>query len=419
LKIAFCLSELRSADTTESFFLQQMMVASRLQTRGHALTYFGPVNLEDAVFTPDLNKPELAPRTWTKSPWFTLVRRVVWQVQRLIGVPYLNYFSNISYLDACMQCLPGHDIVWERYGIYKAAVAKACQRLKLPYVLFFDGDDLYEHEFAGKPITGMLKRRAQQLTRYNLAAADRVICVSNAAKRRLVSVWGVPEGKVEVFPNAVDVKLHHPQPEVRAAVRKELGIGENPMFIFVGGFFYWHDIAGLLDAFAQVLRRCPEARLVLIGDGVQHAAMIQYAQKLQIDPYVKFTGSIPHADVPRMVNAADVAVAPYLENPELGLWGSPMKLFEYMACGAAIVATSLGQITEVMQDGDNGLLVPPSDVPALAQAMLKLIENPDLRKQIGRQARHDAEEKFSWGNYMSRLEDVFSNVISRHADQHP
>ena len=229
----------------------------------------------------------------------------------------------------------------------------------------------------------------------------------------MVSAWGVPENKVEVFPNAVDVQLHHPQPEVRAEVRKELGIGENPLFVFVGGFFYWHDIRGLLEAFAQVLQKCPAARLVLVGDGVQHADMVAYAHTLQIDSSVQFTGSIPHQAVPRMVNAADVAVAPYLENPELGLWGSPMKLFEYMASSAAIVATSLGQITEVMQDGRNGLLVPPSDVPALAAAMLKLIENPDLRRQLGRQARCDAVEQFSWEHYMARLDAVFQRVLSR------
>jgi glycosyltransferase involved in cell wall biosynthesis len=252
------------------------------------------------------------------------------------------------------------------------------------------------------------------LTRYNLNTADRIIGVSNSAKKRLVTVWGVPEEKVEVFPNAVDVKLYYPHCKERGDVRKSLGIGENPLVVFVGGFFHWHDISGLLDAFALVLRHCPEARLVLIGDGIQHEAMIQYADELQITPYVKFTGSMPHADIPRMVNAADIAVAPYLENPQLGLWGSSMKLFEYMACGAAVVASNLGQISEVIQDGYNGLLTPASDVNALARAILQLIENPELRTRLGQQARLDAEQKYSWDHYISRLENVYESVLSNH-----
>jgi glycosyltransferase involved in cell wall biosynthesis len=116
-----------------------------------------------------------------------------------------------------------------------------------------------------------------------------------------------------------------------------------------------------------------------------------------------------------MINAADIAVAPYLENPQLGLWGSPMKLFEYMACGAAVVASNLGQITEVIQDGYNGLLTPASDVPALASAILRLIEKPELRTRLGQQARRDAEQKYSWEHYISRLENVYESVIRHHA----
>jgi glycosyltransferase involved in cell wall biosynthesis len=412
LKIAFCLSELRSPDTTESFFLQQMLIASRLQARGHSLRFFAPVNLDDIVSTSDFRRLEPARRTWTKSFWFGSTRKVVWRAQQAFGIPYLNYFSNISYLDAYLHCLPMHDIVWERYGIYKVAAAMASKRLKIPYVLFFDGDDLYEHEFAKQPIKGVLKWRAQQMTRFNLNCANRIICVSNAARKRLVTVWGVPEQKVRVFPNAVDVTLYRPSIEEKVEARQLLGIGENPLILFVGGFFYWHDVSGLLKAFAIVIQKCPDARLVLIGDGIQHAAMIQYAHTLQLDPYVIFKGSVPHAEIPRFVNAADIAVAPYLENPQLGLWGSPMKLFEYMACGTAVVATSLGQITEVIQDGSNGLLTPASDTTALASAIIQLINNPELRMRLGQQARRDTIRQYSWDHYISQLENVYQEVMS-------
>jgi glycosyltransferase involved in cell wall biosynthesis len=411
LRIAFCLSELRPPDSTESFFLQQMLVAQRLQARGHRLTYVAPVELTDMVCTPDLHQPVRAPRTWTRSAWFTGARRLVWRLQHALRVPYLNYFSNWCYEDACLHCLPGHDLVWERYGIYKVGVARACRRLGLPYILFFDGDDLYEHDYAGTPITGALRWRAQQLTREDLRAADRVLCVSNAAKRRLTTVWGVAEQKVEVFPNAVDIHLHTPQNQDRAGIRQRLGIGDAPMVLFVGGFFHWHDIAGLLDAFAQVLRDCPDAHLVLVGDGIKRDEMMAYAAQLGLQARAHFTGALPHAEIPRWVTAADVAAAPYRENPTLGLWGSPMKLFEYMASGAAVVATRLGQIDEVMRDGENGLLVPPSDPAALAAAILRLLQDSSLRARLGQQARQDAMQHYSWEQYMTHLDAVFASVL--------
>jgi len=113
----------------------------------------------------------------------------------------------------------------------------------------------------------------------------------------------------------------------------------------------------LLDAFAQLLVTHPEAYLVLVGDGSQWQAMVQHAVDLRIDHAVRFTGMVAHAEVPRLMAAADIAVVPY---PPVSrdLWLSPLKLFEYMASGSAVIASAVGQLNHVIQDGNNGLLVP-------------------------------------------------------------
>jgi glycosyltransferase involved in cell wall biosynthesis len=141
--------------------------------------------------------------------------------------------------------------------------------------------------------------------------------------------------------------------------------------------------------------------------------MMQRATDLGLDHAAQFTGLVTHAEVPRLLAAADIAVVPY-PPMETDLWLSPLKLFEYMASGKAIIASAVGQLTEVVQDGRNGLLIPPGDVPAMTAALQRLIGSPALRSQLGQQAREDAVRKHSWEHYLSRLERVFAAVIDDH-----
>jgi glycosyltransferase involved in cell wall biosynthesis len=326
-------------------------------------------------------------------------------------VPYLSLFSNYHLYDSCLQCLPGHDVVYERNGLYRYGVAMASKRLGLPYVLYFEADDILEHDVMGKPITGLLRWRAKKAMLYNLNAADCIICVSEPGKTHLINKWGVPAEKVVVFPNVADVQRFHPDLEARSAVRASFGLDAHPLVIFVGNFYEWHDVATLLGAFAQTLEAYPEARLLLVGDGSRRPAMMERATDLGIGHAVQFTGMVPHSEVPGLMAAADVAVVPY-PPMETELWLSPLKLFEYMASGTAVIASNVGQLTDVIQDGHTGLLVPPGDVPTMAATLQRLIGDPALCLQLGQRAREDAVQKHSWDHYLSRLERVFATVIA-------
>ncbi len=317
----------------------------------------------------------------------------------------------MRWFDAYVNCLRDYDIVQERNGIYKNAVAMACRRLHLPYILFFDADDILEHDYLGEPIKGLLRWRAEQMVRYNLRTAHRVICVSQATKRRLESVYHTPGRKIEVFPNGVDVNLHRSYPETRMKIRTSFGLQDHPIIVFVGGFYLWHDVTGLLKAFQIVVSSHPEARLLLVGDGQQRQAMELYARQSGIQDKVYFTGAVPFTEVPHLVSAADIAVAPYPKMNWDEFWFSPMKLFEYMACNKAIVASDLGQISDVIKDGQNGLLVPAGNSEAMAVAITRLVEKPELCQQIGQQARNDAVEKYSWERYVLNLQNLYYQVI--------
>ncbi len=390
----------RAADAT---YVIQGNLSRGLIARGHSLTFIAPRSPDEFIITADPCKPRVAARTWTAGPLFDLAGKAAWRAQRLLGIPYLNFFSNFRYMDACLRALKGIDLIYERNGLYNVGLAMAAQRLHLPYVIFFEADQVMELDLTDKPVTGLLRRRADQILRYNMNAADCVICVTQAGRQRLFNTWNVPAEKILVFPNAVDVDRFRPDPKAGAQVRADLGLGGEPVVIFVGNFFHWHDVSTLLKAFALCLKACLEARLVLVGDGDRRAQMAELASSLGLDHAVIFTGLLPHAEVSRYIAAADVAVVPY-PPMEQEMWLSPLKLFEYMSCGKAVVASAVGQIVDMIREGENGLLVPPGDASAMAVALTKLLRDAPARAALGRQARQDALNKMSWDHYLSRLE---------------
>ncbi len=416
LRLAICLPEFSqlqqamSGFPADAAYIQQAYVVSGLQKQGHQLTFVSPYELDETICTTEIQDPRLAPKSWSGRRWFKVTAGGIWKVQQWLKIPYLNVFSNYTHLDSCLRCLPGHDLVYERNGLYNNSVAKACQRLNLPYVMFFDADQILELEYEGMPLTGLLLIRAKRLLQFNLAAADYIICVSETSRDQLVKKWGVPKVKTLVFPNGVNVERFRPDPEMRLQTRASLGIGDYPLILFVGNFYKWHDVTTLLDAFAKVLEQRSDVHLLLVGDGDRRVAMEQYAAELNVDHAVHFTGLVAHTEVPQLLAAADIAVAPY-PPMDTDLWLSPLKLFEYMASGAAIIASNVGQLSEVIIDGENGLLVAPGDGSGLASGIKRLIDDPALRSRLGQRAREDAVIKHSWDHYLSRLERIFAEIV--------
>jgi glycosyltransferase involved in cell wall biosynthesis len=244
-----------------------------------------------------------------------------------------------------------------------------------------------------------------------LSSAQKIICVSEPAKKHLMTTWNVPADKIIVLSNAVDIHRFKPDPDLRAQTRASLSLTTHPLVVFVGSFYQWHDIATLLDAFAITLKSNPAARLVLVGDGTEREKMMQRASELNIADAVIFTGYVTHAEVSRYVNAADIAVVP-VPAMKQDMWLSPMKLFEYMASGKAVVASAMGQIVNVIHDGENGLLVPAGDKNALANSIHRLIADPELRDTLGKQAREDALKNHSWEQYLSQLEQILNDAMT-------
>ena len=151
--------------------------------------------------------------------------------------------------------------------------------------------------------------------------------------------------------------------------------------------------------------------LVVVGDGPMRKALEKEAEELGLKDRVTFTGAVEYERVPEILKALDVAVAPYPEMADF--YFSPIKIFEYMAAGRPIVASRIGQITDVLVDGENALLVPPGNADALAHALARLKSDPELRQQLGHAAQREARESHTWLARVKTIKPLFVSLAEQ------
>src|SRR5207302_502070 len=163
----------------------------------------------------------------------------------------------------------------------------------------------------------------------------------------------------------------------RQAARSETGLSQaDQIVLFVGRLVALKGVVHLLGAMPRVLAACPEARLVLVGDGEERSYLEQVARALHLMDRVSFVGAREHGEVIRYMRAADVFVLPSL------IESFGIVLVEAMSCGLPIVASKVMGIPAVVEDGVNGVLVPPGDEAALAAGVIRLLTDPAARNQI-------------------------------------
>jgi glycosyltransferase involved in cell wall biosynthesis len=308
-----------------------------------------------------------------------------------------------------VHALPDYKICHEYAGLLSVGAAYASQKTNTPYVLTVDADLLLEADVMGDPITGLRRRVAQWAACKSYAAAKQIITVSASTKENLVQNWSVPAEKIKIIPNGVNLELFQQHIDTRK-VRAEFGLGEAPIIMFVGGFQMWHGLDKLLEAMAVIVKVLPAVRLLLVGDGPARPFVEQTIRRLNLEKSVTITGFLPHATIPHLLAVADVVTVPYPKLPQ-EMWFSPLKLYEYMAAGKAIVASSAGQIKNVIRHNENGLLVPPGDVSDLASACLHLFQNEADRVRLGVNARREAETEHAWSRQIERLEQVYEAAL--------
>lgn len=211
--------------------------------------------------------------------------------------------------------------------------------------------------------------------------ADAFIAISQEIASEL-RAGGIAEEKIKLIPCAIDTHHFHPlNSKERVALRRQLGLMEGLWACFAGRLVEEKGIDLLLRAWAGVVQREPDAHLLIVGDGDERSHLEKLTEQLNLNRHVRFTGAV--TDTTPYLQACDVYVQPSFTE------GLPIAVLEAMACGLPILATAVGGVTDLIRDGQNGLVIPPRDIDSLREGLLNLLSSRALRERLGEQARQD------------------------------
>jgi glycosyltransferase involved in cell wall biosynthesis len=234
------------------------------------------------------------------------------------------------------------------------------------------------------------------------------IAVSSANARYLVDVKGYPAGKISVIHPGSDLNRFDPCRQVPAGMRESLGFSpDDPVIVMVGRLEPQKGHSILLQAMADVCRRFPRARLVCAGEGGLRGELESQTRALGLEDSVRFIG-YPR-DIGDWLALATITVLPSFYE------GLPVTPIESLACRRAVVATAVDGTPDVVVDGKTGLTVPAGDPSRLAEAICRLLADPDLRETLARQGRQWVLENFSAENMIGRIERFYWSVWQRFA----
>jgi glycosyltransferase involved in cell wall biosynthesis len=251
--------------------------------------------------------------------------------------------------------------------------------------LYLDCDD-YEAE--SNRYGGTWQKRVVAFCEDRLPRAARAITVNTRFTQRRLEALGYPPGRIVYVPNGIDRGRFAGLDPARAeALRARLGLAGAPVVLYLGSLSRAsHPLDLLLDAFRRVATSHPAARLLLVGGGEDYAALGRQVAGLGLGARVTLTGRVPPEQVPDYYLLGDISVDP-VHDDATARARSPLKLFESMAAGRPVLTGDVGDRREHLAGGQAGLLVAPGSSQALAEGMLALLDDPALRREMGRQGR--------------------------------
>jgi glycosyltransferase involved in cell wall biosynthesis len=328
------------------------------------------------------------------------------------GAAMLSY--NFVFARGVEECLASSPprFFYQRHFAFSISGALLSRRLQVPLILEYNGSEVWMADhWDPNPLRSWIWL-CEEVT---LRSAARIIVVSEVLKETLLEK-GIPANRIRMNPNAVDSDYFYPG-RGRERGRQQLDVQPNEVLIgFVGSFSLWHGVLILQQAIIRLLsnpRPC-HLRFVLMGNGLLHGEMRAALAAYEKTGEAIFTGPLPREKVAEYLDASDILVSPHVPMPDGSrFFGSPTKLFEYMAMGKGIVASRLDQLAEVLEHDRTAWLVTPGDADELAEAILRLALDPAKREVLGQAARRAAVEHHSWSRNVSW---ALSDMSAKHGD---
>ncbi|HRA81355.1 MAG TPA: glycosyltransferase, exosortase A system-associated, partial [Thauera sp.] len=289
---------------------------------------------------------------------------------------------------------------------------RAGKKLGIPVVYeirAFWEDAAVDH---GTTAEGSVRYRVTRaLETWALKRIDHAFTICEGLRRDIVS-RGIPESKVTVIPNAVDVEGFQLSGDADPVLRGQLGLSGATVLGFVGSFYAYEGLDLLLEAFPALLQKRPELRLLLVGGGPQDANLKAQALRLGVADKVVFTGRVPHSEVSRFYDQIDLLVYPR-HSMRLTELVTPLKPLEAMAQGRLFVASDVGGHRELISDGETGKLFKAGSADALALAIDEMLDHRERWPAMRAAGRHFVEDVRNWKNSVANYAAVYRRLAKK------
>lgn len=251
----------------------------------------------------------------------------------------------------------------------------------------------------------------RQLESHAVRAADAVAVICEGLKGDLIA-RGVPESKIVVSPNGVDMDMFGAPVPADPALRAQLGLDDADVVGFIGSFYDYEGLDDLIAALPELRLRRPKAKLLLVGGGPREAALREQAAASPAADHILFTGRVPHDRVERYYSLIDILAYPR-KAMRLTDLVTPLKPLEAMAQGRIVAASSVGGHCELIEHGVTGTLFPPDNPSAMAHALAGLFDDRGHWDERRRAARAFVERDRNWSSNILRYEPVYRRLLAR------
>jgi len=255
---------------------------------------------------------------------------------------------------------------------------------------------------------GLRYRLSRALETFAFRHARHVTTICAGLKGDIVA-RGIPERRVTLIPNAVDVDAFEFGQAPDEALKAKLGLAGKTVVGFIGSFYAYEGLDLLLAALPQVAARIPDARVLLVGGGPQESELKDLARKLGVEDHVVFAGRVPHGEVQRYYGIVDVFAYPR-KSMRLTELVTPLKPLEAMAQGRLLVASDVGGHKELIRDGETGVLFRAGDAASLADAIIRLLGQRDRWPLLRDQGRRFVEQERTWATSVAGYRAVFDSL---------
>jgi glycosyltransferase involved in cell wall biosynthesis len=345
-----------------------------------------------------------------------------------------NYrFDRLNYKTLKKICIDYKpSFIYQRLSVCNYTGAKLAQELKIPLVIEYNGSEVWTAKHWGRPL--IFEKMAKNAEMVTLKKANVVVTISEVLKDELIE-RGVNASKVVYYPNCIDPLVFNPERFLKGElheIRKKHDLSEDAFVItFLGTFGQWHGVDVLANAIVELKKNNAEwldrqkVKFLLIGDGLKMTEVKKILETGDAFKYCILTGLVAQHLAPAYLAASNLLVSPHVPNPDgTKFFGSPTKLFEYLAMNKPIIASDLEQIGEVLknsvhigqketideinQRGRVACLTEPGNVSQLCDAIVYITESKDIQKKLGDNARNLAISKYTWEKHVDEIVKTLS-----------